>query len=287
MRGKTIEILQKAGQEGYAVGAFNTSITEIGQGIVSASSSLNRDCIIQVTPSSIKYVGAELLGAVVKATIENNSGQSKIGFHLDHGKTFEDVVVAVEKMGVDSVMIDASTEDFENNLAITKRVVEYAHKKGVVVQAELGRVPYLGRDNRETNWDEVMTKPEEAQRLVEEANIDALAVGIGNAHGFFKEREIPDWKRLEKIKELIPRTPLIMHGASDWGKDKVKNAVSRGIVCFNVDTDIRLSFVNAVCNKTMPKCELTDPRKILAEAREAVQNTVEKKMEMFYQAVRN
>jgi fructose-bisphosphate aldolase class II len=283
MRGKTLEILKEATRKGYAVGAFNTSITEITQGIARAINETRKQCIIQVTPSSIKYVGPEVLGAVVKTVIDNESGDTEIGFHLDHGKTFDDVVTAID-FGVDSVMIDASTKEFKRNVAITKRVVEYAHSKGVTVQAELGKVPYVGRNGQDVDWESVMTNPREAKQLVEETGVDALAVGIGNAHGFFREREIPDWKRLEEIKEMIPSTPLIMHGVSDWNKDKVKNAVARGAVCFNVDTDIRLAFINAVCNQTSPKCDFTDPRKALTIAREAVKNKVVEKIEMFYNA---
>ena len=284
MQGKTIEILEEASKKGYAVGAFNTFDMEFTQGIIRAVRQSGKPCVVQVTPSSIKYAGAEILGEVVRGVIQHESGNVPVGFHLDHGKSFEDVVIGIE-MGMDSVMIDASTEDLEKNIDITKRVVEYAHKRGVTVQAELGRVPYVGRDGQTTNWDDVMTNPEEAKRLVEESGVDALAVGIGNAHGFFKEREVPDWERLEKIKKMIPNTPLIMHGASDWGKGKVKEAVARGVVCFNVDTDLRLAFINATCNHMLPKCDFTDPRKALTIAREAVKDKVVEKIEMFRNAV--
>ena len=283
MRGKTLEILEEATKKGYAVGAFNTSTMELTQGITRAAKELGRPCIIQITPSTIKYAGPEVIGAVVKAIIENESGDVEIGFHLDHGKTFDDIVTAID-FGVDSVMIDASTKEFKRNVTITKRVVDYAHSKGVAVQAELGRVPYVGHSGQSIDWDTVMTNPVEAKQLVEETGVDALAVGIGNAHGFFRERETPDWKRLEEIKELLPNTPLIMHGASDWERNKVKNAVTRGVVCFNVDTDIRLAFVNAICSQVSPKCDFTDPRKALDVAREAVKNKVMEKIEMFQHA---
>jgi fructose-bisphosphate aldolase class II len=283
MRGKTLDILKGATENGYAVGAFNTSTMELTQGIIRAAKESKRPCIVQVTPSTIKYAGPEIIGAVVKAVIENESSDVEIGFHLDHGKTFDDIVTAID-FGVDSVMIDASTKEFKRNMAITKRVVDYAHTKGVTVQAELGKVPYVGHSGQNIDWDAAMTNPQEAKHLVKETGIDALAVGIGNAHGFFREREVPDWKRLEEIKELLPDTPLIMHGASDWGKDKVKNAVARGVVCFNVDTDIRLAFVNAICTQVSPKCDFTDPRKALDIAREAVKNKVIEKIEIFQHA---
>ncbi len=283
MRGKTLDILGEATEKGYAVGAFNTSTMELTQGIVRAAKELKRPCIVQITPSTMKYAGPEVIGAVVKAIIENESSDVEIGFHLDHGKTFDDVVTAID-FGVDSVMIDASTKEFKRNIAVTKRVVDYAHSKGVTVQAELGKVPYMGHNGQNIDWEAVMTNPQEAKQLVEETGVDALAVGIGNAHGFFRERDVPDWKRLEEIKELLPDTPLIMHGASDWGKNKVKNAVTRGVVCFNVDTDIRLAFVNAICSQVSPKCDFTDPRKALDIAREAVKNKVMEKIEMFWHA---
>ncbi len=283
MRGKTLEILEGATKKGYAVGAFNTFNMEFTQGIVEAVKKSSGSCVIQVTPSSIKYAGTKVIGDVVKSIIDNQSGDTLIGFHLDHGKTFEDVVAAIDA-GMDSVMIDASTESLQENISITKKVVEYAHGKGVAVQAELGRVPYSGRDGKTVDWESVMTKPEEAKKLVEETGVDALAVGIGNAHGFFKEPDTPDWKRLERIKELLPNTPLIMHGASDWDRAKVKEAVTRGVVCFNVDTDSRLAFIHALCEYTLPDCNFTDPRKAMGVARDAVSDKIVEKIEMFRHA---
>ncbi len=241
MRGNTIEILKGALEAGYAVGAFNTSNMEISQGIARAAHQLGKPCIIQVTPSSMEYAGAKVLIGMIKTIIKNETNSTKVGIHLDHGKSLDDVIRAIEA-GVDSVMIDASQFSLKENIDITKKVVEYAHSKGVAVQAELGKVPYLGREEMEVNWDDIMTDPNEAQRLVEETKIDALAVGIGNAHGFFRERSEPDWERLKEIKKRIPNTPLILHGASDWGKEKIEKAIKLGISCFNIDTDIRIAF---------------------------------------------
>ncbi|MEA2006573.1 MAG: class II fructose-bisphosphate aldolase [Patescibacteria group bacterium] len=280
MRGKTIDILKQAMEEGYAVGAFNTSNLEITQGIVHAAHKLERPCIVQMTSNAMKYAGSNVLGDVVRSVIENDSDSVPVGFHLDHGKSLDHVMDAIEA-GVDSVMIDGSSLRFKENLEITKRIVEYSHEREVTVQAELGRVPYLGREDQEINWDEVMTNPEEAKKLVDETGIDALAVGIGNAHGFFREREVPDWDRLEKIKALIPQTPLIMHGASDWTDDRVVQAIERGICCFNIDTDIRVAFITKICNITNSKCDTTDPRKVLGAARKNVKNKVVEKIKMF------
>ena len=280
MRGKTIDILKKAKEGRYAVGAFNTSNLELTQGIVRAAHELHKPCIVQATTNALKYANSRVLGAVVDAVIGHESNSTVIGFHLDHGKSFDDVMNGIET-GVDSVMIDGSLLSFKENLEVTKRVVEYAHEKGVTVQAELGSVPYMGREDQDINWDEVMTDPDQALKLVEETQIDALAVGIGNAHGFFRERPVPDWKRLEKIRDIIPKTPIILHGASDWEEDNVRKAIELGVSCFNIDTDIRVAFITEICNITNPRCDVTDPRKILGNARQKVTEKVMEKIEMF------
>lgn len=280
MRTKTIEILKKALENGTAVGAFNTSNLEVTQGIIRAAKKLIMPCIIQTSSSTIDYVKSAVLGEMVKTVIENESNSSPIGFHLDHGKNLDEIMNAIE-IGVDSVMVDASTLDLKENIEVTKKAVMYAHSMGVSVQAELGKVPYLGREQISLSWDEIMTKPEEAKKLVEETGVDALAVGIGNAHGFFRERPEPDWERLHKIKELIPETPLILHGASDWDEKKIKKAVHGGICCFNIDTDIRIAFMTAVCNNTSPRCDISDPRKLMEKVRSSVQEKVEEKIKMF------
>lgn len=280
MRKKTIEILKDAMKEGRAVGAFNTSNLEITQSIVRAAHELKKPCIVQMTTNAMKYAGGKVLGDVVESVIKNEANSTPIGFHLDHGKTMDDVMSAID-CGVDSVMIDASKTPFKENMEITTRVVEYAHKNGVTVQAELGSVPYLGREDQEIDWDEIMTDPAQAKELVEKTGVDALAVGIGNAHGFFRERSVPDWDRLRTIRGLIPQTPLIMHGVSDWEEEKVKRAVEEGACCFNIDTDIRIAFITTICNITMSKCDVTDPRKMLGSARDSVMNKIKEKISMF------
>ena len=282
MRGKTIDILKDAMKGGYAVGAFNTSDMEVTQGIVRAAAKLSRPCVVQATTSSLDFSGDKMLKYIVLEAIENESREAKIGFHLDHGKSLNDVMRAID-CGVDSVMIDASKLDFEDNVAITKSVVEYAHERDVTVQAELGKVPYIGREEMsDVNWDELMTNPKEAETLIKETGADALAVGIGNAHGFFRERSVPDWERLDMIKSLIPDTPLIMHGASDWDKEKVERAIKGGICCFNIDTDIRVAFCTSLCGMiNKDRCDYNDPRKIMAIVRDNVQKKVEEKIKMF------
>ncbi|MFA5926013.1 MAG: class II fructose-bisphosphate aldolase [Parcubacteria group bacterium] len=274
------DILLEAQENGYAVGAFNTPDMEVTQAIVRAAVKKNTPAIIQVTEKTLSYAGDSVIIEVIKAVIEKESGSIPIGLHLDHGKSFDIVARAVE-LGMTSVMIDASEYSLQDNISITKRVVDFAHPKGVDVQAEIGKVPHLGGMDPNPDWDKFMTDPLEAKWLVEETGIDALAVGIGNAHDFFRERPEPDWERLETIRKLLPKTPIILHGASDWVNHKVTEAVKRGVVCFNVDTDIRVAFNTVLCQFTHDKCEVIDPRKVLAEARDAVQKVVERKIEMF------
>lgn len=274
------DILQEAKNNGYAVGAFNVFNMEEAQAVVRACVKKQTPVIIQITEKTMNYSGDGLIYDVVKAVIDHESATIPIGFHLDHGYSYDTVVRAIE-MGLNSVMIDASRSNLQENIAITKRVVEYAHPKGVSVQAELGTAPRLGEMNADPDWDKLMTNPLDSQWLVNETKIDALAVAIGNAHDFFRERPEPDWERLDAIRKLIPDTPLIMHGASDWNDHKVKEAVKRGVVCFNIDTDLRIAFNTVLCQFTHDKCTIIDPRMVMAEAREAVQKVVEKKIEMF------
>ncbi|HBB36624.1 MAG: fructose-1,6-bisphosphate aldolase, class II, fructose-bisphosphate aldolase, class II [Candidatus Moranbacteria bacterium GW2011_GWC1_45_18] len=273
-------ILSEAKNKGYAVGAFNAFNMEEAQAIVRAAVKKHTPVIIQITEKTMNYAGDGVIYDVVKTVIEKESASIPIGFHLDHGHSF-DVVMRAINAGMSSVMIDASEFSLRENMAITKRVVDYAHAKNVAVQAELGNVPYLGGMDQNPDWDKIMTNPPDAKWLVEETGIDALAVAIGNAHDFFRERPEPDWSRLEEINRLLPNTPLILHGASDWVNHKVTEAVKRGVVCFNVDTDLRVAFNTVLCQFTHDKCTIIDPRTVMAEAREAVQRVVEKKIELF------
>jgi fructose-bisphosphate aldolase, class II len=276
-------ILLEAKSNGYAVGAFNVFNMEEAQAVVRAALKKHTPVILQVTEKSLKYGGDKVIYDVVRAVIEHESASIPIGFHLDHGSSLDVVTRAIE-VGLNSVMIDASHLSLQENIAITRRVVELSHPKGVSVQAEIGKVPYLGETDQNPNWDQIMTNPLDAKWLVEETKLDSLAISIGNAHGFFRERAEPDWKRLEEIRKIIPDTPLVLHGASDWVNHKVIEAVKRGIVCFNVDTDLRIAFNTVLCQFTHDKCDIIDPRKVMAEAREAVQKVVERKIDLFRNA---
>lgn len=276
------EILTKAKESGYAVGAFNTVNLETTRAIIEAAKEMRSPIIIQITEKTMEYAGGRGIFNLVKNEAEFYAQEIPIGIHLDHGKSFEIIQRAVA-IGFTSVMYDGSRKKYVDNLEITKKVVDFCKDKGVNVQAELGSVPYLGElEVGEVDWEKHMTDPGEASAFVKETGIDALAVAIGNAHDFFKERETPDFVRLEMINKNCENIPLILHGASDWENGKVQEVVKRGVACFNVDTAIRLAFINNLINSVRNQGNVSfDIRKLLGEARGAVKDTVKKKIKIF------
>ena len=275
------EILEKAKEGGYAVGAFNTVNMEVTQAIINAAKEMRSPLVIQVSESTLEYAGGRGIFHLIKNYAEFYAPEIPIGIHLDHGHSFE-IIQRVENNGFTSVMYDGSRKNYADNEAMTKKIAEFCHEKGVNIQAELGSVPYLGElESGEVDWEKYMTDPEQAKYFVEETGIDALAVGIGNAHGFFKERETPDWDRLDKIRSLVS-VPIVMHGASDWEDGKATEAVKRGVSCFNIDTNTRLAFVNTLSIIFHAEDDPGfDVRHILGQARSAVQESVKNKIGLF------
>lgn len=275
------EILGKAKEGGYAVGAFNTTNMETTWAIVQAAKEMRSPVIIQVTEKTMEYAGGRLIFNLIKNMAEFYAKDIPIGIHLDHGKSLE-IIERCAKIGFPSVMYDGSRKTFEDNVLVTKEVVEFAHEKGITVQGELGSVPYIGETEMgEIDWDKYMTDPDQAREFVQQTGIDALAVAIGNAHGFFKERTEPDYERLAKIHEKVS-IPLILHGASDWESARVSEVIKRGICCFNVDTATRVSFVNSLVKSVNEKNSLSfDIRELFGNARSAVKNTVKEKIHYF------
>lgn len=275
------EILTKAQEGGYAVGAFNTTNMETTRAIIEAASEMKSPVILQITEKTMDYAGGRMIFNIIKNMAEYYAPEIPVGIHLDHGKNF-DIVQRCVEIGFTSVMIDGSRKDFTDNVALTKKIVDYCHEKGIDVQGELGSVPYIGEmDAGEVDWDQYMTDPDQAADFVKKTGIDALAVAIGNAHGFVKERSIPDYERLSKIREKVS-VPLILHGASDWENGRVKEAIARGINCFNVDTATRVAFVNSIIKTVRNQNEIAfDIRKILGDSQDEVKKTVRKKMEDF------
>lgn len=275
------EILTKAQEGGYAVGAFNTTNMETTRAIIEAAKEVKSPVIIQITEKTMEYAGGRQIFNIVKNMVELYAPEIPVGIHLDHGKSF-DICKRCMEIGFNSVMFDGSRKNFADNVAITKNVVEYAHAVGIDVQGELGSVPYIGEmEGGDVDWDKYMTVPEQAAEFVKLTKVDTLAVAIGNAHGFVKERSVPDYERLEKIRALVS-VPIVLHGASDWEKERVDQVISRGVSCFNVDTATRVAFVNSIIKTVKSKDEVSfDIRKILGDAQEEVKKTVKKKMEDF------
>lgn len=275
----TKEILERAKAEGYAVGAFNTVNVETTRAIIEAAIEERSPVIVQMTEKTLDYAGGRAIFNYVKNTAEFYAADIPIAIHLDHGKSFEVVERSIE-IGFPSVMYDGSRKEYSDNLAMTKKIVEHAHARGVSVQGELGSVPYLGEVSMEdVAWDEYMTNPEQAEEFVRETGIDTLAVAIGNAHGFFRERSEPDYERLSAVASRVT-VPLVLHGASDWHNGRVAEVIKRGISCFNVDTAIRLAFLGEL-RKMLDSGDETDLRKILGAAKEETKDTVRQKMKMF------
>jgi fructose-bisphosphate aldolase class II len=275
------EILTKAKEGGYAVGAFNTVNLETTRAIVEGAKEMRSPVIIQITEKVMEYSGGRLIYNLVKNDAEFYASEIPIGIHLDHGKSFEIIQRAVA-IGFTSVMYDGSRKVFSDNLEITKKVVDFCHEKGVEVQGELGNVPYLGEAQMEDiDWDKYMTDPAQAKNFVEETGIDALAVAIGNAHGFLKERAEPDFDRMAMINKSC-QLPFVLHGASDWESGRVAEAIKNGVSCFNVATAIQIAFMNSLINSVNNQGELGfDLRKLLGGARDAVKETVKYKIKIF------
>ncbi|MDP1884693.1 MAG: class II fructose-bisphosphate aldolase, partial [Candidatus Moranbacteria bacterium] len=266
---------------GYAVGALNSIILETTRAIVEAAQELKSPVIIQVTEKTMEYAGGRMIFNIIKNDVEFYAPEIPVAIHLDHGGSFEIVQRAVE-IGWPSVMYDGSRKEYVDNVEMTKKVVGFCHEKGVAVQGELGNVPYLSEHKMgAVDWDKYMTDPDQAKDFVERTGVDTLAVAIGNAHGFFVEREIPDFERLEKIRSLID-VPIILHGASDWEDGKAEQAIKMGVNCFNVDTDTRMAFVNSLSTTfKSDKDPGFDVRTILGDARKAVKESVKHKMRLF------
>jgi len=272
-------LLEKARLGKYAVGAFNTVNLETTRAIIDTAKELSSPVIVEMTERTFDYAGGRAIFQLVKNIAEFYAPEIPVGIHLDHGKSFEVVERAMD-IGFTSVMYDGSRKVYVDNIMMTKKVVEIAHARGIVVQAELGNVPYLGEMQMENiEWEKYMTDPDQAVQFVKETGIDTLAVAIGNAHGFFRERSEPDYARLEKIAKQVT-IPLVLHGASDWNNGRVKEVIERGISCFNVDTAIQLAVVGGLREALASEAE-TDLRKVLGRGREYAKNTIKEKIISF------
>ena len=270
-------LLRKAKEEGYAVGAFNTNNLEITLAIVEAAVVERSPVILAVSPSAMEYAGVAYLEAIAKVASE--SVDVPVALHLDHGTSMEHIESAL-KHGFSSVMIDGSKLPFEENVSLTSKVVELAREKGVSTEGELGRLvgieDSISVDEREAS----MTDPDQAAEFVERTGVDALAVAIGNAHGWYKGRPDLDFDRLREIKSKVD-TLLVLHGASGIPDDMIREACSIGVDKINIDTEVRDAFRQAVAGFVSANPDVIDPRKILMPAREAMREVVARKMRLF------
>lgn len=276
------DILKKAHEDGYAVGAFNTSNLEMTKAIVDAAEELQSPVIIQTSQSAISYAGIEEIAMIVRKLGEKAS--VPVALHLDHGTDW-DVVMQCLRYGWTSVMFDGSKYEFQKNIEITKRVIEIAHPMGVSVEAELGKIGGVEDHVVVNDKDATMTDPNEAQEFVEKTGVDFLAIAIGTAHGVYKGDPELDFDRLETIKNRL-KMPIVLHGASGVPEEDIKRAVSLGVNKINIDTDLRQAFQRAMHKMVNEHPNVYDPRKMLAPTITSIKEVVMKKMEMFGSAGR-
>ncbi|HPP31910.1 MAG TPA: class II fructose-1,6-bisphosphate aldolase [Soehngenia sp.] len=292
------EMFKKAQAGGYAIGAFNVNNMEIIQGIVEAAKEEQSAIILQVSAGARKYANSIYLRKLVEAAVEDSG--LDIVLHLDHGENFDIVKQCIED-GFTSVMIDASHYPFEENIRITKEVVDYAHAHGVVVEAELGKLAGVEDAVNVKKEDATYTDPDEAVEFVERTGVDSLAIAIGTSHGAYKFKGEPrlDFERLEIIGKKLPNTPLVLHGASTvlpefvelcnkYGgnipgaqgvpEEMLRRAASMNVAKINIDTDLRLAMTAAIRKFLYENPSEFDPRKYLGPAREAIKGMVKHKI---------
>jgi len=293
------DLMIPARRSGYGVGAFNVNNLEAVLSVVEAAVEEKSPAIVAVTPSAIKYAGLPYISKIVRTAAELAS--VPLSLHLDHGEDFETASKCVGA-GFTSVMIDGSHLKFEDNISLTKRVVEVAHPKGVSVEAELGRLAGVEESTVEEK-DAILTDPAVAKDFVERTGVDTLAVAIGTSHGAYKFKAEPklDFERLKLISKNVS-LPLVLHGASSvpaWiiekaakygaelggakgiPEENIQKAISLGIAKINIDTDLRLAWTAAVREVLANSPKEFDPRKILGPAKEAMKQVVKGKMKLF------
>ena len=294
----TKEMFAKALNDDYAIGAFNVNNMEIIQGIVDAAQAENAPLILQVSAGARKYAKPAYLTKLVEAAIIDTGVD--VALHLDHGEDFDICKKCVDD-GFTSVMIDGSKHPFEENIALTKEVVEYAHAHGVVVEAELGKLAGVEDNIKVDARSATFTDPDEAAEFVERTGVDSLAIAIGTSHGAYKFKGEPylDFERLKKIHALIPDTPLVLHGASsvlrefvdrcnEYGgqipgaqgvpEDMIREAAKYGICKVNIDTDLRLAMTAEIRRVLVENPAEFDPRKYLGPGRDAITRMVQHKI---------
>ena len=294
----TKNMFEKSIAEKFAVGAFNINNMEFVQGIMDAAAEENSPVILQTSSSAIKYARIPYLRKMIEAGLEEHD--IPVALHLDHGPDFETCKLCVDN-GYTSVMFDGSKYDFEKNIELTKQVVDYAHEHGVVVEAELGKLAGVEDDVNVAENDAMYTDPEQALEFVQRTGCDSLAIAIGTSHGAykFKGEARLRFDILEKVKELMPNVPIVLHGASTVIPEYVEmcnkyggnmpgakgvpdemlhEASKHGVSKINVDTDLRLAMTAAIRKVFVETPEQFDPRKYLGPGRDFIKETVKHKI---------
>ena len=296
----TTEMFKRAYEGGYAIGAFNVNNMEIVQGITEAAGELKSPIILQVSKGARAYANHTYLVKLVEAAIIEND--IPIALHLDHGPDFETCKSCIDG-GFTSVMIDASHYDFEKNIEITRQVVEYAHERGVVVEAELGKLAGVEDDVKVADADAAYTQPDEVEEFVSRTGVDSLAIAIGTSHGAFKfkpgQKPQLRFDILDEITKRLPNFPIVLHGASSVSQEYVKiiqenggnladaigipedmlRQAARSAVCkINIDSDLRLALTAGIRQVLTQNPAAFDPREYLKVGRANVKEVVAHKI---------
>ena len=294
------EMFEKAYKGGYAIGAFNVNNMEIIQGITEAAAELKAPLILQVSKGARAYANRTYLMKLVEAAVIETG--LPICLHLDHGDSFEICKSCIDD-GFTSVMIDASSKPFAENIALTRQVVEYAHDHGVVVEAELGTLAGIEDEVKVSAEDSSYTRPEEVEEFVEKTGCDSLAIAIGTSHGAYKFK--PGTKPqlrfdvLEEVEKRLPEFPIVLHGSSSvpqefvekinkYGgnmpgaigvpEDQLRKAASMAVCKINIDSDLRLAFTALVRKHFVEHPDHFDPRQYLTDARTGIREMVRHKI---------
>ena len=296
----TTEMFKKAYEGGYAIGAFNVNNMEIIQGITEAAQELNSPLVLQVSSGARKYANHTYLTKLVEAALEETG--LPIALHLDHGDTFELCKSCIDG-GFSSVMIDGSHHSFEENIKLTRQVVEYAHDHGCVVEGELGRLAGVEDDVNVSEEDASYTRPEEVEEFVSRTGVDSLAIAIGTSHGAFKfkpgQKPALRFDILEEIERRLPGFPIVLHGASSVvpeyvkminenggampdaigiPEDMLRHAAKMAVCKINIDSDLRLAMTGTIRKYFTDHPDHFDPRQYLKPARENIKHMVAHKM---------
>ena len=292
------EMFKKAYEGGYAIGAFNVNNMEIVQGITEAAKEVNSPLILQVSAGARKYAKHVYLMKLIEAAIEDTD--LPICVHLDHGDSFEICKSCIDG-GFTSVMIDGSKYSFEENVELTKKGVDYAHARGVVVEGELGKLAGIEDDVNVSDEDAQFTNPAEVEEFVTRTGVDSLAIAIGTSHGAFKFKGTPRLRFdiLEEVSKRLPNYPIVLHGASsvipkyvkminDNGgnmpgaqgvpEEMLRKAASMAVCKINIDSDLRLAMTGTIRQYFNEHPEHFDPRQYLSPARANIKELVKHKI---------